>query len=129
MFRLQKTHIVFALLAFSIDSCKHEPEKSPCDNGVVYFKNDVLPLVVSRCGMSNCHGEASSEFPLTNYSEIMTRVEPGELEDSDLWEVINAPEGDSDLMPPVGSVPLNSDEISTIKTWIVQGAKENECNE
>jgi uncharacterized membrane protein len=59
----------------------------------------------------------------------MDYVEPGDLEDSDLWERINLPADSIEVMPPEGNVPLSQDDKNKIQKWIMQGAKENECIE
>ena len=117
-----------------LPSCKHElPEaiddSSPCLSGVVYFKNDVLPILQSNCAMSGCHDAATARegIRLTDYANVMRAgVEAGKSGNSDLYEVLveNDPK---DIMPPPPA-KLTADQIKTIKDWIDQGAKNNACS-
>lgn len=117
-----------------LPSCKHElPEvvddSAPCVPGVVYFKNDVLPILQSNCAMSGCHdaGSAQDGVQLTDYANVMRAgVEAGKSGSSDLYEVLvdNDPK---DIMPPPPA-KLTADQIKTIKNWIDQGAKNNACS-
>ncbi len=126
---------IFLALGASLllPSCKHElPEviddSGPCLPGVVYFKNDVLPILQSNCAMSGCHdaGSAREGIRLTDYANVMRAgVEAGKSGNSDLYEVLvdNDPK---DIMPPPPA-KLTADQIKTIKNWIDQGAKNNAC--
>jgi len=62
----------------------------PCDPDTAYFQNDVLPLLMSSCGIAGCHDPQTAEDDviLTSYFYVMETadVEPGEPWESDLWE-------------------------------------------
>lgn len=126
--------LIFGILTFA--SCKHEPPldldgtiSENCDPDTVYFGNTILPLLVSNCGMSGCHDEGSHRegIVLTDYYSIMNSdvIKPGHPNSSDLLEVLTA-SGDK-LMPPSPYSALSPEQISSIRTWIDQGAKFNTC--
>lgn len=103
--------------------------ESTCDPDTVYFQNTILPLVVSSCGTTGCHDEASHRHGviLTNYNSIIKTggIKSGDPNDSEFFETLTD-DGD-DLMPPPPFEPLNSEEIQLIRTWIEQGAENNIC--
>jgi hypothetical protein len=133
--------IVAILLMFS---CKHEPDVLPdpdpdpdepivlCDPDSVYFKNDILPLLIQSCGVVGCHdpGTAQDGVVLTDYASIIKTgdVRPGRPDNSDIFEVITDNDPD-DRMPPPPNAPLSQDEIALIEKWILQGALDNACEE
>ena len=139
--------VVFsACILFNIFSCKHDiPENiedantnlppaittNPCDSDSVYFQIDVLPLLLSNCAFSGCHGNGTSRggVELSNYANVISTadVKAGDPIGSDLFEVIS----ETDLgkrMPPPPSSPLSTGQIGLIRKWIEQGAKNNSCN-
>jgi uncharacterized membrane protein len=136
--------IGIAALMFALTSCKHHPEDSellpplsppdtiglgtPCDENTVYFKNTILPLLISRCAQPGCHDALTQEdgVRLDNYDDIMQQVDAGDLDGSDLWEVINETDPDK-FMPPSPNTPLTNEERERIRQWILQGAQNNEC--
>ena len=97
----------------------------------VSFADDVVPILEAKCVA--CHGGADEngaitiemELELTSYEKLMkgseygSIVEPGNVEDSILWQMIEF--GD---MPQDGD-PLTEDELATIRTWIAEGAENN----
>jgi hypothetical protein len=106
--------------------------ESPCDPDVVYFEQDVLPLLVSSCGQSNCHDAISHEHGvlIESYTSIMSHndlVEPGNPGSSELIEVLF--ETGEDLMPPPPNAPLTDAQINTLTTWIEQGALNLSCSD
>jgi len=147
--------LIIGLLALSagIYSCKHHPDftnppinddndtsgvnpidtvTNPCVEGTAYFTNDVLPIILSHCSMAGCHNTATNDnngIVLTNYSQIMIYVEPGDLNSSELWDDAISETDPDKIMPPPGSVALTADEIATIQTWILQGALNNSCSQ
>ena len=99
-----------------------------CSTDTVYFANDILPLMVSNCAMSGCHDAASHKdgVILTSYSGIMKEVKAGNATNSSLYKVIVRTDGER--MPPPPAAPMTAEQISKIKTWINQGAKNNGCD-
>lgn len=101
-----------------------------CDPDTIYFQNEVLPLLISTCGVIGCHdpGTAQDGIILTDYTSIMQTadVRPGDPEGSDLFEVITDDDPE-DRMPPIPRQPLNAVQIAKIEKWILQGAQNNQC--
>jgi mono/diheme cytochrome c family protein len=104
---------------------------STCDPDTVYFRNTVLPLVVSSCGTRGCHDRESHRdgIILTDYASIITtgKIKPGDPGDSEFFESLT--DKDDDLMPPPPQNPLSEEQISLLERWILQGAKDNQCVE
>lgn len=97
-----------------------------CSPDTVYFKQKILPLLVSNCAMSGCHDAISKKdgVILTDYTNIMREVRVSNPTSSDLYRsLIATGEG---RMPPAG--PLSTDNINNVLTWIKQGAKNNSCD-
>ena len=137
---------ILAAMVFLLVSCKHEPlytsledggspdgnpiDETDCDPDMVYFVNDVLPIIQSNCAMSGCHGGGSAQdgVDLSSYNGIMQQVNVGNAFNSDLYEVITDNDPD-DVMPPPPNTPLTAQQIATIMDWIDQGAANNECTD
>lgn len=137
-----------ALLLLSVllgmASCKHEPPVAPeipsigsgdpdpdvtCDPFVVYFQQDVLPLLISNCAIPGCHSSnnPADGIDLTSYQSMMAAdvVRPFDL-DRDLYEAITDNDPDN-RMPRPPAPPLTPEQIDMIETWIMQGAQNNSC--
>lgn len=97
-----------------------------CSPDTVYFKQKILPLIVSNCAMSGCHDAISKKdgVILTDYTNIMREVRVSNPTSSELYKSLIAT--GEDRMPPVGSLP--ADQINSVLTWIKQGAKNNSCD-
>lgn len=145
--------LVLTSLVFS-NGCKHEPvypigqepgtggngngggggngNGQPCDPNTIYFVNDILPIFQSNCAMSGCHDANSAQdgIVLTSYSTIMGSdvIEPGNANDSEVYEVITETDPDK-IMPQPPQSPLTQAQISMIQQWINQGAPNNSCTE
>jgi hypothetical protein len=139
--------IIVLALAIGLYSCTHEPviipepdppeepgggDTSNCHADTIYFVNNVLPLLVSSCGVVGCHdpGTAADGIILTDYqniinSDVITPSDPG---DSELYEKITETDPDK-IMPPPPRAPLSQEQIDKIGKWIRQGALNNECVE
>jgi hypothetical protein len=139
------TPIIITLITFTLFSCtkyeipgKQAPEKDPendpvmnstCDPDTIYFQNTILPLVVSSCGTTGCHDQASQRHGiiLTDYASMIRtgKITPGDPNNSEFLESIAG--GEDDLMPPPPLDPLSSAQIQMIRQWIAQGAQNNSC--
>lgn len=108
-----------------------DPNPVPsCDPDTVFFQNEILPLLVSSCGVIGCHdpGTAEDGIVMTDYASIISAgiIRPGNPTDSELYEVITESDPE-DRMPPIPKEPLNSIQIAKIEKWIRQGARNNVC--
>lgn len=91
----------------------------------VSFETQILPIFELRC--AECHGEQNPEvrLRLIDYEEVLEGseygivIKPGDIESSYLIEMIETGE-----MPQDGE-PVTLDELSLIKTWVVEGALDN----
>lgn len=120
------------------NACTHDTinidllKSSTCDPDTVYFVNDVLPLVQSSCAISGCHDEetAKHRVVLNNYENIIStgKIKKGDALDSELYEVLNE-KGDDMMAPEDHGGPWDASKIEMIKTWINQGALNNQCQE
>lgn len=131
--------LVFFAGLFIFSACRHEiPEKNaeivtpppttnPCSQDSVYFVNEILPIISSNCTMSGCHDVASHKegVILTNYTNIMKYVTPGNPSGSKLYAIINRTDGDRMPPPPLPAIP--QDQKNKIYKWINQGAPNNYC--
>jgi hypothetical protein len=94
------------------------------------FTRDILPVLVSRCGTTNCHDALSHKegYIFTSYTTSMKAVSAGSLSGSKLYKVIKLTSGE-EKMPPTGKPQLTKAEIDSIGKWIGYGALNENCGE
>lgn len=103
-----------------------------CEPDVIYFQQDVLPLLQSACAQSGCHdASAAEDIRLDSYAAIFQSGEsnlvvPGNPGASELWEVLVEDNPDK-IMPPPPASALNAEQIGRIWDWIEQGALNLSC--
>ncbi len=136
--------LIVALGLILSQACTHEavspgsgdpnvdPQDMPCDPEVVYFENEILPILRSNCAKSGCHDAATheSDIILDTYENVMASdiIRPFDSEDSDLFEVITETDPDK-VMPEPPNQRLNAEQIALIRQWIDQGAEELFCDD
>jgi len=119
------------LSAILLASCTHlppvPPVDPPCDPGIVYFTNEILPMIQSNCAMSGCHSSTNPAdgIDLSSYAGIRSEVRAGNPDESELYQVLF--ESGEDLMPPPPMAPLTDAQKERIRLWILQGAKKTTC--
>ncbi len=105
--------------------------EEPCDPDIVYFELDILPILKSNCAFSGCHDAASAEDGVileTYETTIQTAdVEPFNLDDSEIYEVLVDDEED-ERMPPPPRPRLSPAQIQLIAKWILQGGENKICD-
>ena len=123
--------LMLALTDLPLTLVAHGEAQSTHTKADVSFSEDVTPILEGKCVI--CHGGPDEngaitkemELDLTSYDALMVGsefgpiVEPGNVEDSVLWMMIEL--GD---MPQEGE-PLTTEELEVIKTWIAEGAQNN----
>jgi mono/diheme cytochrome c family protein len=103
-----------------------------CDSNLVYFQQEILPIINSNCAKSGCHDAITHEegLNMTSYTKIMSSgiVKPNKPSDSKLIKVLTVEHGDK-AMPPYPNQKLTTDQIAILSKWISQGAKDTSCVE
>lgn len=116
-----KIGVVFSLLGIIlITGCTYNKEEllypgqpADCNTIPAKFSSDVLPLITTKCAISNCHdATAAGGFIFSNYTQISSA--------KDLIKVVAVLQK---TMPQTG--PLASSEINILKCWIDSGAPNN----
>ena len=133
------------LMVFTYQSCSHDPyvmggpmEGDPtvnenlCEDDVIYFEKQILPILRSNCAFSDCHDVASAndDVILESYNYVVTTadVQPFNLNDSEMYEVL-VEDNLNKRMPPPPADPLSADQINLVAQWILQGAENLTCEE
>lgn len=98
-----------------------------CNPDTVYFRQKILPLIVSNCAMSGCHDAISKKegVILTDYTNIIKEVSTKNPTSSKLYTSLL--ETGEDRMPPPPMAGFSKENIAMVLTWIKQGAKNNSC--
>lgn len=133
--------IAVILVMIIMTSCHHDadlsiapPKPAPpgfefkCSHDSIYFRNFVLPVIISGCTKSGCHDESTqrADLFLGNYEGIISLVSPFDPQGSVLYTVLFSSSESEQRMPP--EIPLSMDQKSIIYWWIAQGAYNNRCD-
>ncbi len=103
----------------------------PCSPQTVYFELQILPMLKGNCSIVGCHDvvTAQSGVILDSYENLIntTLVTPFNLDETLIYQKIT--EDDPALrMPRFPRDPLDSDQISLVAEWILQGAENLYCD-
>lgn len=91
----------------------------------VCFKEDILPIFISKCASPGCHNKAGEEgYNFTTYDGIMKAITANHPLQSEAYTKIKGPNPE---MPPKSSPQLTAKEIEKIKFWINFGAENTSC--
>jgi uncharacterized membrane protein len=91
----------------------------------VCFQNDVLPVLISSCGIAGCHDLTSHKegYTITSYATVMSNlVKAGSPATSKLYTVIK-----NNSMPPGNYPALTTAVKDSIFNWINNGAHNDVC--
>ncbi len=138
-----------AIVCLILCSCVHTEEDfvvatsvppQICDEDIVYFEQEVFPVLLANCTNSGCHdGETQARgIQLTSYTDLMESdiINLNTPSHSLLYQVLseeNRNQGEDVLtemqMPPEPYVPLSEAKQESILAWISQGAKNTSCDQ
>lgn len=96
----------------------------------VCFQRDLLPVLVSSCGITGCHDQATHRegYTITSYATVMSNlVNAGSPTTSKLYTSINQSSSSENLMPPKPYSALSSAVKDSIYNWIKNGALDGTC--
>lgn len=121
--------IILILFYAGCDDSSTEIDSKEIPDSNVSYSEHIQPVFNIKC--VNCHGVGTVEagLDLTTWSGTVADpsvVVPGEPNNSKLvWSIEGNPAVQP--MPPPGSayLPLTSDQVRGVKTWIAEGAKNN----
>jgi hypothetical protein len=103
-----------------------------CHPDTIYFEKDVLPIVLSSCGMALCHDAVTMQMGLiyTSYSSILAtgKVVPFDPLASQFYTMMIETDL-TNIMPPSPRGPISDTNIAVIRKWIEQGALNLVCPE
>lgn len=128
------THALLVLMLMA--ACKHKaplpvPAANIIDNGGVdidtgiCFTRDILPIFISNCAKAGCHDAMTARdgYRFTDYNSIVAKeFVAGNADETELYEKITEDRNDK-RMPPMPNSPLTAAQISLIRRWINEGAK------
>ena len=95
----------------------------------VSFSRDIRPLLADRCFA--CHGPDSATREADLRLDVadgvdgahVAAIQPGSIDESELWHRINSHDDDSRMPPPdANKPPLTAQERRLFKAWIESGA-------
>ncbi|MCP4853231.1 MAG: DUF1549 domain-containing protein [Fuerstiella sp.] len=121
------------LVAFLVSfPCQAADETVPADaaTGSVSYHNDVRPILQANC--HGCHqpAKADGEYVMTAFERLLAggeseaaAITAGKVDDSYLLELITPVDGEAEM--PKEKKPLTKREITLIRKWIEQGAKDD----
>ncbi|HIK95725.1 MAG TPA: hypothetical protein EYG03_27585, partial [Planctomycetes bacterium] len=121
------------LVAFLVSfPCQAADETGPADaaTGAVSYHNDVRPILQTNC--HGCHqpAKADGDYVMTAFARLLAggeseaaAITAGKVDDSYLLELITPVDGAAEMPKEKG--PLTKREITLIRKWIEQGAKDD----
>jgi cytochrome c5 len=101
--------------------------------GVTYtcFNRDILPVLSNSCAITGCHNASSSKAGIvtTSYQTLMNSniIKSGNPGSSGLYQVMTAPAGSENVMPPKPYALIAKAVTDSIYKWIQRGAKNEVC--
>jgi hypothetical protein len=112
---------ILCLTSLMIPSCTHDPVGIELLDSVC-FDTQIMPILQSAC--LKCHDGSTEGFSMSNYTDVMNYVTPGNPRKSTLYQVITNV-GFGNMMPP--DHPLSQENRTLIEVWIAQGAYNKKC--
>jgi len=96
----------------------------------VCYQSDVLPVLVSSCGITGCHDQTTHKegYTITSYANVMSNlVVAGSPTTSRLYTAISGNPSSENFMPPKPYAALTTAVKDSIFNWIKNGALNDVC--
>jgi Planctomycete cytochrome C. len=100
----------------------------PSSTDTICFVQNILPMLTSSCGITNCHDATTHQagYTLTSYATLTQRtgaIVAGNPGASTIYRSMTA--SGEDIMPPSGALPAT--QLATFNKWITNGAQNSDC--
>lgn len=133
MKQIYKLILALFVVGITFVSCDDTLTNDDIDSRVIPSSNVsyaeyIQPLFQLKCNTAGCHNsrDIAGGLSLDNHAEATSNVLIVFPELPDNSKLVWAIEGrTTSPMPPVGWPPLTKNQITGIKTWIKEGAKNN----
>jgi mono/diheme cytochrome c family protein len=120
--------VLAAALLFGIPVLAQDRQDSPGrTTRAVSFSKEVLPILKTSCGKCHSGGGAKGGVDLSNYASMKKGGKGGPVfveGDPDKSPLVTSISGDKPEMPKKAA-PLTKAQVTTISTWVKEGAKNN----
>lgn len=119
---------ILSLLIISCDDQINVPSDEDIPETNISYNLHIQPIFNLRCATVGCHDDEtrSAGLSLTSYQKATASyiyINPG---NPDASLLVLSIEGKSTYpMPPPGRPPLTQKQIKAIRTWVLEGAKNN----
>ncbi len=113
--------LVAALLLGPVAGAQERPLRA------VSFSKDVLPILKTGCGKCHTAGNAKGKLDLSSYAGVKKGGSDGAVVtegNPDKSPLVTSISGDKPEMPKKAP-PLTKAQVTTISTWVKEGAKNN----
>jgi hypothetical protein len=104
--------LIFILFIFS--SCEYENSEVNALEKPVSYSEVISPLINKKCALAGCHIDHATIGDFKEYSEIKSRIVNGKFQLM-VFEY--------KLMPPLTHRSLSDLELTKLKKWVEEGAK------
>ncbi len=104
------------------------PKPIVCSPDSVYFKQTILPLMLTSCAKSGCHDNITkkSGVVLVDYASIKSNSVVSNPANSNIYRFLNAT---TKRMPPSPAPKFTTQQAELVLKWVQQGAKNNSCDQ
>jgi WD40 repeat protein/mono/diheme cytochrome c family protein len=128
--RLMLAGIVLALVNWTLGQDDTGKKKEALPETIGYYK-DVRPIIQQHC--QGCHQPAMAKggYVMTAYADLFKKTDndiagivAGNLKESEVYQQIIPQKGEKPAMPR-GKEPLSDREVTIVRRWIEQGAKDD----
>ena len=120
----RRTWAIVLLASLATTASAADLNQQPADASLIHFREQIVPLLESRC--LRCHEGDSPEGELSLTTRVGAikggasgpAIVPGQPDESPLLDAVS---GDEPAMPKEGP-PLTEAEVASIREWIAAGA-------
>ena len=127
---IRKIAVALIGCVFLFSACYYDKEDllypgNSCGSVTASWKNDIEPIINTRCAIPNCHGAGfvNGPGPLINYDAV--RIAAIDIKSAVVSGFMPAEESTISFTVEPSHNPLTGDQIKKIACWVDSGAPNN----